>query len=120
MEEGGKSKWSTLTTEFVGEKDRVTAVKTKQVQWSDGEFETLKGSDKQIPADLVIQSLGFELDAKNDLYNNHGLLINEEGQLNSHNSRIFTAGDCATGPSLIVNTINEGRLAAQKIIEKLL
>lgn len=120
MEEGGKIKWSTLTTEFVGEKDRVTAVKTKQVQWSDGEFETLKGSDKQIPADLVIQSLGFELDAKNDLYNHHGMLINEEGQLNSHNSRIFTAGDCATGPSLIVNTINEGRLAAQKIIEKLL
>jgi len=120
MEEGGEILWSTLTTEFIGEKNNIKAVKTKQVQWSDGNFETIPGSEKQLAAGLVIQSLGFELDTDKGLYSHHGMLISDDGNLRSHNSRIFTAGDCATGPSLIVNTINEGRQAAQKIIKKLL
>lgn len=120
LEEGGDILWNTLTTEFTGENGHVRGVKVKQVEWKEGNFEILEDTGSEIAADLVIQSIGFELDRERDLYNQEGLKLNEAGLLVANDSKIYTAGDCSCGPSLIVNTINEGRLVAEKIFKELL
>jgi NAD(P)H-dependent glutamate synthase small subunit len=120
IEEGGEILWNTLSTEFLGNRGQVRAVKIQDIEWENNKFKKIPSTESEIPADMVILSLGFELDQENNLYNNDSLAINEEGLLLANDSKIFTSGDCAIGPSLIVNTINQGRQAAQKIIEFLL
>lgn len=120
LEEGGNILWSTLTTNFIGNQEHVERVIIQKVKWKDGSFKKIPGSESKLNADLVVQSLGFELDRKNSLYQNSGLEVTEDGFLNSTDPQIYTAGDCVTGPSLIVNTTNEGRKIAETITDELL
>jgi glutamate synthase (NADPH/NADH) small chain len=78
------------------------------------------GSEREIPADLVLLALGFtgpeqpllaELGIRTDARSN---VEAEHGAFATNVKRVFAAGDCRRGQSLVVWAINEGRGAARE------
>jgi NAD(P)H-dependent glutamate synthase small subunit len=122
--------YSVLTKEFVGDgKGRLTGVKTVSVDWSKpGErapFSEVPGSEKVWPADLVLLATGFlgpELGLGEALgveshspRGNWQTFLAEHGQFATNVPKVFAAGDCRRGQSLVVWAINEGRGAARAV-----
>ncbi len=58
-EEGCQREFAIATKEFVGEKGRVTALKTVRVEWVNGKMAEVAGSEQVLPADLVLLAMGF-------------------------------------------------------------
>ena len=120
-EEGGERLYSVNTQKFIGENSQVTGLELIEVELTNGKFEQIKGSEKIIPADLVLLALGFvgpekapfidqlnlELDARGNIARNSEFQTNIEG--------IFVCGDAGRGQSLIVWAIAEGRSAAANV-----
>jgi glutamate synthase (NADPH) small chain len=78
------------------------------------------GSEREIPADLVLLALGFagpeqpllaELGIRTDARSN---IEAEHGAFATNVKGVFAAGDCRRGQSLVVWAINEGRGAARE------
>ncbi len=135
--EEAKAKWgddprayNILTKEFVSDADgKVTGVKTVNVDWSKpGEkapFSEVPGSEKVWPADMVLLATGFvgpELTAGEMLgvetqnpRGNWQTFVGEHGEFTTNVEKVFAAGDCRRGQSLVVWAINEGRGAARAI-----
>jgi glutamate synthase (NADPH/NADH) small chain len=124
-----------LTKEFVDDgKGHVSGVKTVQVDWSKlGEkapFTEVPGSEKIWPADLVFLATGFigpELEVGEMLgvetqnpRGNWQTFAAEHGSFATNVEKVFAAGDCRRGQSLVVWAINEGRGAARAIDEFLM
>ena len=132
-----KAKWGddpraycVLTKEFVGDDNgRITGVKTVNVAWSTpGEkapFSEVAGSEKIWPADLVLLATGFVgpelavgemlgLETQNPR-GNWQTFVGNQGEFTTNVEKVFTAGDCRRGQSLVVWAINEGRGAARAI-----
>jgi NAD(P)H-dependent glutamate synthase small subunit len=114
---------------------RVTGVKTVEVDWSKpvpggAPFSEVEGSEKIWPAELVLLATGFvgpELAVGETL----GLKTAEprrgwttfdalHGKFATNVEKVFAAGDCRRGQSLVVWAINEGRGAARAIDEYLM
>ncbi|MEQ8408275.1 MAG: glutamate synthase subunit beta [Gammaproteobacteria bacterium] len=87
----------------------------------DDKFQEVPGTVKFWPADLILLSMGFlgpehyvsqplELDL--DQRSNYKA---EFKDFRTSNEKVFAAGDCRKGQSLVVHAINEGRLAAEQI-----
>ena len=121
-----------LTKEFINDgKGRVSSVKTVAVDWSKpGEkapFTEVPGSEKIWPADLVFLATGFigpELEvgemlgvATQNPRGNWQTFAAEHGSFVTNVEKVFAAGDCRRGQSLVVWAINEGRGAARAIDE---
>jgi glutamate synthase (NADPH/NADH) small chain len=124
-----------LTKEFVdGGNGHVSGVKTVQVDWSKpGEkapFTEVPGSEKIWPADLVFLATGFigpELEVGEMLgvetqnpRGNWQTFAAQHGSFTTNVEKVFAAGDCRRGQSLVVWAINEGRGAARAIDEFLM
>jgi glutamate synthase (NADPH/NADH) small chain len=58
-EEGCTREFAISTKEFLGEKGRVTGLKTVRVEWKDGKMVEVAGSEQTLPADLVLLAMGF-------------------------------------------------------------
>jgi len=115
-----------LTKGFIGnDQGQVSGVNTIEVQWQkqDGRWQMTEvpGSEKTWEADLVLLSMGFvspehyisdALDLELDGRKNYKA---EYGRYATNVDKIFTAGDCRRGQSLVVWAINEGRGAAREI-----
>jgi glutamate synthase (NADPH/NADH) small chain len=119
-----------LTKEFVDNgQGRVAGVKTVVVDWSkpDGKapFSEVPGSEKVWPADLVLLATGFlgpELTvgemlgvASQTPRGNWETFKADHGPFATNVAKVFAAGDCRRGQSLVVWAINEGRGAARAI-----
>ena len=121
--------YNVLTKEFVGENGKLTGVKTVSVDWSKpGEkapFSEVEGSEKIWPADYVFlatgflgpektvgQMLGLEMQKPRG---NWETFAGEHGEFTTNIEKVFVAGDCRRGQSLVVWAINEGRGAARAI-----
>lgn len=124
--------WRITTKEFIGNDDGVlTAVKTVRVEWKKepGErpyFVEIPGSEEIWEADLVFLAMGF-LGPEQALLKSLGLEADsrsnvkaEYGQYATKHPKVFAAGDCRRGQSLVVWAINEGRGAARAIDLKLM
>ena len=59
------------------------------------------------PEQPLLDSLGVERDPRSNVKANHG-------QFTTSSPKVFAAGDCRRGQSLIVWAINEGRGAARE------
>ena len=115
-------------------RDRITGVRTVNVDWSTpGErapFSEVAGSEKVWPADLVLLATGFVGPEKTtpemlnlDFQNPRGnweTINAEHGKYTTNQDKVFAAGDCRRGQSLVVWAINEGRGAARAIDEFLM
>jgi len=107
-----------------GRKGKVTSVTTVGVEWlrENGRLlpREIAGSEKDIPADLVLTAMGFtgpertlieQLQLETDCRGN--VLAKYDGFKTSLLT-VFAAGDMRRGPSLVVWAIREGREAAKE------
>jgi glutamate synthase (NADPH) small chain len=114
--------YSISSTEFVDDgHGRVRAVRTIDVEFSNGRFENVPGSEREWPADLVFLAMGF-LGPEGQIAERLGVTLDqrsnyqaEYGRYLTNVEKVFSAGDCRRGQSLVVRAINEGREAAREI-----
>jgi len=109
--------YSVVTTRFEGTADG--AVRALVV--ADAEpappFGLVEGSERELPADLVLLAMGF-LHPEAALLDALGVEKDQRGNIKAGAYEtsvpgVFAAGDCRRGQSLIVWAINEGRQAAR-------
>jgi glutamate synthase (NADPH) small chain len=128
-EEGCEREFAIATKEFLGEKGKVTAVKTVRVEWTNGKMTEVPGSEQVLKADLVLLAMGFTapvgsvLDAfgvEKDARGNARASTEFLGGYATNVPKVFAAGDMRRGQSLVVWAIREGRQAARAIDEALM
>ncbi|MFT7472173.1 MAG: glutamate synthase (NADPH/NADH) small chain [Kiritimatiellia bacterium] len=87
----------------------------------DEKFNEVPGSEQFWEADLILLSMGFlgpehylseSLDLELDRRSNYKA---EYRDFQTSKAKVFAAGDCRRGQSLVVRAIDEGRLVAEKI-----
>ena len=127
IEEGVEFVWLTSPKSFIGE-SHVKAVEVNKMKLGEPDSsgrrrpELEKGSEYEIPADLVIKSLGFDPENLPKLFNAEELVISQWGtikidlkSMQTNLDGIFAAGDIVRGASLVVWAIRDGRDAALQI-----
>ena len=128
-EEGCERVFAISTKEFMGEKGKVTGLKTVHVEWKDGKMVEVAGSEKVLKADLVLLAMGFVnpvatvLDAfgvAKDARGNAKATTDFTGGYATNVPKVFAAGDMRRGQSLVVWAIREGRQAARSVDEFLM
>jgi len=114
--------YSISSSEFVDDgHGRVSAIRTLDVEFKNGRFESVPGSEREWPADLVFLAMGF-LGPEGEIAERLGVARDdrsnydaEYGRFATSVEKVFAAGDCRRGQSLVVWGINEGREAAREI-----
>jgi len=128
-EEGCDREFAIATKEFLGEKGKVTGVKTVRVEWSNGKMVEVPGSEQVLKADLVLLAMGFVspvasiIDAfgvTKDARGNAKATTDFNGGYKTNAAKVFVAGDMRRGQSLVVWAIREGRQAARSVDEFLM
>jgi glutamate synthase (NADPH) small chain len=128
-EEGCERAFSVSTKEFIGEKGKLTALKTVNVEFKDGKFNEVPGSEKIYPADLVFLAMGFTAPVSpileafgidKDARGNAKATTDFIGGYATNVPKVFAAGDMRRGQSLVVWAIREGRQAARSVDEFLM
>ena len=119
--------FSILTKEFVSDDNgRVAACKTVNVEWTknaSGQFamKEVPGSERTWECDLVLLAMGFlgpesifteQLKLETDPRSNYKT---PPGQYRTSIPKVYAAGDCRRGQSLVVWAINEGRQCAREV-----
>ena len=104
-EEGCTRLWGLTSNHFLGKNGKVTGVEVEKVEWissSESKLPVMKPTGKKeiIEADIVLLAMGF--------------LKPEPSKLPSG---VFTAGDYASGASLVVKAMASGRRVAKEIDE---
>ena len=124
-EEFGERKYLSSTVEFVGENGKVTGIKVAETEFIDGKRLPKPGTEKVLPADLVLLALGFTGVEGDTLAEQSAVAIDNRGNVAragnwaTNQDGVFVAGDAGRGQSLIVWAIAEGRAAAAAIDEYL-
>ncbi|GAA3637193.1 glutamate synthase subunit beta [Kineosporia mesophila] len=118
-EEGGERVYATSTQEFLSDENgRVRALKLVEVEFKEGRFTPVEGSEREIPAQLVLLAMGFTGPEKPGLVEQLGVDLDPRGNISRDNDYmssvpgVFVAGDAGRGQSLIVWAIAEGRSCA--------
>ncbi|TPW71012.1 glutamate synthase subunit beta [Schumannella sp. 10F1B-5-1] len=121
-EEGGERVYLASTVEFLGnEAGEVRALRVAETEYVDGRRVPKSGTEREIPADLVLIAMGFTgaeseaLDGQLRLpFDARGNVARDEDYQTSE-AGVFVAGDAGRGQSLIVWAIAEGRAAASAV-----
>ncbi|WP_372824790.1 glutamate synthase subunit beta [Polaromonas sp.] len=128
-EEGCDREFAISTKELIGDKGKVTGLKTVRVEWKDGKMQEVAGSEQTLKADLVLLAMGFVspvsavLDAfgvEKDGRGNAKATTDFTGGYATNVPKVFAAGDIRRGQSLVVWAIREGRQAARSVDEFLM
>src|SRR6266478_36134 len=118
--------YSVMTKRFLGDEERnvreLLYVAVDWVKGPDGRFgpREITGTEKVIPAELVLLAMGF-LGPEKPLLQQLGVKLDERGNVWTDQTKmtsvpgVFAAGDMARGQSLVVWAIREGRHAAQHV-----
>ncbi len=121
-EEAGERVYAVSTKEFLGDdQGHVRALKLVDVVFEGGKLTEIEGTEREIPADLVLFAMGFLGPEKPGLVEQLGVDLDERGNVKrdaSYQSSVpgvFVAGDAGRGQSLIVWAIAEGRAAASAV-----
>jgi glutamate synthase (NADPH/NADH) small chain len=122
-EENGERVYASSTTEFLADEDgNVRALRLTEVRFQNGRFEPVPGTEREIPADLVLLAMGFTgPEQDNGLVGQLGLELDERGNIRrdadfrTNVPNVFAAGDAGRGQSLIVWAIAEGRSTAAAV-----
>jgi glutamate synthase (NADPH/NADH) len=128
---GGKDirTFSVQTKEFIGNAaGEVTGVKIVDLEWThkDGRMQMKEkaGSERVLEADHVFLALGFlgpegplaeQFGVKTERGNYQASWGRQKGAFQTSNPKVFAAGDCRRGQSLVVWGIAEGREASKAI-----
>jgi len=121
--EGGERDYLASTVEFVGDDaHRVRSLKLATTEYlSDGRRVPKAGTEREIPAELVLVAMGFTGPETNPLTEQIGIELTPRGLVTRSDDYattvpgVFVAGDAGRGQSLIVWAIAEGRAAAAAV-----
>jgi glutamate synthase (NADPH/NADH) small chain len=128
-EEGCQREFAIATKEFVGMNGKLTGLKTVHLEWKGGKMSEVPGTEKEVPADLVLLAMGFTapvgsvLEAfgvERDNRGNAKAATDFIGGYETNVPKVFAAGDMRRGQSLVVWAIREGRQAARAVDEFLM
>jgi glutamate synthase (NADPH/NADH) small chain len=123
--------FSVVTKELIDDGNgNVKALEAQSIEWAmvDGrmQMKEVPGTEQLIEADLVLLAMGF-LGPETYLADNLDLTLDQRGNYRAEHGpfktsveKVFAAGDCRRGQSLVVWGINEGRGAARAIDEFLM
>ncbi|GAB6012108.1 glutamate synthase subunit beta [Viscerimonas tarda] len=126
--EGCERRWSVNTKRFIGENGVLTGVELVEIEWvkdAAGKM-TLKeiGKPEILKIDYAFLALGFVHPIQEGLLKELGLKVDDirhniaTGENRATNvDKVFAAGDCVSGQSLVVTSIASGRKTAQHIDE---
>ncbi|WP_374495742.1 glutamate synthase subunit beta [Zoogloea sp.] len=123
-EEGCQREFAVSTKAFIGENGKVKALRTVELEWKDGKPSEVPGSERELPADLVLFAMGFTnpvaslLEAfgvSKDARGNALATTDGAGCYATNVAKVFAAGDVRRGQSLVVWAIREGRQAAREV-----
>ncbi|MGZ4603621.1 MAG: FAD-dependent oxidoreductase, partial [Kineosporiaceae bacterium] len=121
-EEGGERVYSVSTQAFLGDdQGRVRALRLVEVEFVDGRFTPVEGSERELPAQLVLLAMGFTGPERGPLLEQLGVELDQRGAVRrdeeymSSVPGVFVAGDAGRGQSLIVWAIAEGRSCAAAV-----
>ncbi|GAB3814543.1 glutamate synthase subunit beta [Tessaracoccus terricola] len=122
-EENGDRVYAVSTTRFTDDgTGNVSGLDLTEVRFSDGRFVPVEGTERHIPAQLVLLAMGFvgpektigeqlglDFDARGNIARDDDYATNVPG--------VFACGDAGRGQSLIVWAIAEGRSCAKGVDE---
>ncbi|MCU1602130.1 MAG: glutamate synthase, small subunit [Frankiales bacterium] len=117
-EEGGERVFAVSTTEYVGVDGAVSSIRLTDV---DASFQPIPGTEREIPAQLVLLAMGFVSPQHEGLLDDLGVDYDPRGNVarsagwESSVPGVFVAGDMGRGQSLIVWAIAEGRSCAAAV-----
>ena len=121
-EEGGERLYAVSTSEIVGDENgNVRALRVHDVRLENGRFVPVEGSERELPAQLVLLAMGFVGPEPDGVVKQLGVELDERGNIRRDASfmstvpGVFVAGDAGRGQSLIVWAIAEGRAAANGV-----
>jgi glutamate synthase (NADPH/NADH) small chain len=121
-EEGGERVYLASSVEFLSnEVGEVRGIRVAETEYLDGRRVPKAGTERDIPADLVLLALGFTGPEDATITEQTQLPFDERGNLardeqyETIESGVFVAGDAGRGQSLIVWAIAEGRAAASAV-----
>ena len=129
-EEGGQRLFGVETVAFQGGDGQVASLSLRGVAARPGAagglaFEPFVGTDRSLPADLVLLALGFTGPRPDDVLEEFGLPRGVGGRVvvgpggTTGTPGVFACGDAVRGASLVVNAIAEGRTCAAAIDRQL-
>jgi glutamate synthase (NADPH/NADH) small chain len=119
-EEGGERVYSVSTKQILGDDaGNVRALRLAEVGPGGGQgFAEIEGTEREIPAQLVLLAMGFLGPETNGVVEQLGVELDERSNIKRDKAfmtsvpGVFVAGDAGRGQSLIVWAIAEGRSAA--------
>ena len=121
-EEGGDRVYAVSTQRFTGDENgHVAGLELVEVQMVEGRFQPVEGSERTIPAQLVLLAMGFVGPEKGALVEQLGVDLDPRGNVARDDDYmssvpgVFVAGDAGRGQSLIVWAIAEGRSCAASV-----
>ena len=127
--EGCEREFAISTKELMGEKGKVTGLKTVRVEWVGGKMVEVPGSEQTLKADLVLLAMGF-VSPVASILESFGIEKDSRGNAKAGTDfiggyatnvpKVFAAGDIRRGQSLVVWAIREGRQAARAVDEFLM
>jgi len=121
-DEGVERVYSVNTEEFLGDdQGRVRALKAHEVEFVDGRFERVEGTDFELEVDLVLLAMGFLGPEREGLLEQLGVELTDRGNVArddeyaTSTDGVWVCGDMGRGQSLIVWAIAEGRACAAAV-----
>jgi glutamate synthase (NADPH) small chain len=118
-EEAGERVYSVSTSEFRGDDaGRVRALIMSEVKFDAGKLVPIEGTEREIPAELVLLAMGFTGPETDTVVSQLGVSLDERRNVARDKNYatdvdgVFACGDAGRGQSLIVWAIAEGRACA--------
>jgi glutamate synthase (NADPH) small chain len=125
-EEAGERVYSVSTSEFIGDyNDNVASLRMSEVRFEGGKIISVEGTEREIPAELVLLAMGFVGPERDTIVSQLGVTLDERGNVARDTNYatdvngVFVCGDAGRGQSLIVWAIAEGRACAAGVDEYL-
>jgi len=118
-EEGGDRVFAVSTKEFLGDADG--AVRALVITEVDAKFQPIEGTEREIPAQLVLLAMGFVGPEQGPLLTGLAVELDQRGNVArdaswaTNQAGVFACGDMGRGQSLIVWAIAEGRSCAAAV-----
>jgi glutamate synthase (NADPH/NADH) small chain len=126
-QEGCERRWSLNTKRFIGENGTLTAVEVVEIEWVKDEKTgrmTMRetGKPEIVKVDYAFLALGFVHPIQEGLLAELGIKTDDarkniatDENRKTNVSKVFAAGDCVSGQSLVVMSIASGRKTAKYI-----
>ena len=100
------------------------ALVVADVRLVEGRLEVVDGTEREIPADLVLLAMGFVGPHRLGLLEQAGVELDARGNVRANTDdyqtsapKVFACGDMRRGQSLVVWAIREGRQCARAVDE---